>query len=1107
MGKNKKHILFAILTCLAAGGLFFFFPEKTLFQSLASSKTGIRFINKITENDTFNVLEYMNIYTGAGVAAGDVNNDGLTDLFFAGNQTSSRLYLNKGDFKFEDITEKAGTQTNRWCTGVSMIDINQDDWLDIYINVAGSPKYGNTANLLFVNNKDGSFSEKAEEYGIADPRQTMNASFFDYDLDGDLDLFLIVNPADQLVTNINNVIEQRMDRPGRGIDVLYRNDGNGKFTDMSEEAGIVKDGYSLSAAISDINQDGWLDIYVSNDFISSDVLYINNGDGTFTDRISQYLKHTSFASMGNDVADVNNDGLPDIFVLDMLPEDNYRRKMLIPAMKTDKFDLSLRKGYEPQYTRNTLQLNLGCSAHFSEIALLSGVSSTDWSWAPLFADYDNDGDKDLLVTNGFYRDLGNLDYINYQFSQQSPMGTEQAKRDKKLFDIQALESVPLQNYLFENNGDLTFSKRSDEWGMKHKGFSNGACFADLDNDGDLDIIINELNGEALVYQNNAREMRPHHFISVELSGVKPNIQGLNAKIWLFTPDGNMQFQELNPYRGFESSMEQVLHFGLGKNASVDSAVIVWPNGQRQVERQLRVDQKNTIKYSPESERAELVQSFPHGKHETSIFCEIAQVKYAHQENYHIDFNTQILLPHQHSKASPCLATGDVNADGLDDFFVGGAKDGQSVLFLQKEDGQFSQTIISPKNNADQTAACLFDADGDGDLDLYVVNGGSELQEGSQELQDDFYENDGHGNFFQKNEILPDLKSAGGCVTAADFDRDGDLDLFVGGRIKPSEYPLSPHSFLLKNEGGKFVDITPPALKNIGMVSTALWEDMDKDGWLDLVIAGEFMPLCIFKNKNGRFANSDADPNDLSGRIPESSGWWNSLVAADFDGDGDLDLVAGNLGLNSRYRATADEPLSIYAGDFDKNDAIDPIICQYESGSRYIFPTRDELAAQIPAMKKRFPDYHSFAKATFEQSFLPEELEACQVFSADCFESSYFENRGNGHFHRSSLPLMAQFAPIQSMLVEDFNDDGYLDVLAAGNSYATEYSTGRYDAGTGCLLIGDGKGNFSTVPNQTSGFWAERDVRALAKIGWQNEQPLILVANNNSDMQVYLWKAD
>ncbi len=1091
----------SIILLLTIGGLngCQFFEKNTLFCLLTPAKTGILFENRVEENEKTNVLEYMNIYTGGGVAVGDVNNDGLMDLFFAGNQTTSRLYLNKGNWAFEDITEKAGIQTNRWCTGVTMADINADGWVDIYVCVSGNAQWATTENLLFINKKDGSFEEKAAEFGIADPRLCMHATFFDYDLDDDLDLFIITNPADQMVTGVNNVTAPQPTGERKGADILYRNDGNHHFTDVSAEAGITEDGYSLGASIADFNLDGWPDIYVSNDFLSSDIYYINQGDGTFENRVNSCFKHTSFASMGNDAADINNDGLTDLFVLDMLPEDNFRRKMLIPPTNIDKFNLAIERGFARQYTRNTLQINLG--DRFSDVALLSGVEATDWSWAPLFADLDLDCDKDLLVTNGFYRDLGDMDYINYQFSQRSPMGTEAAKRSKKLADIHGLPTVPLQNYLYENlnTGQIpTFQKRSNDWGLPEKGFSNGAVYADLDNDGDLDLVMNEFNSTAKVYENRARQMeQPAHYLALKLKMDGKNPDAIGAKIRLYTPDGTVQTVENQPAHGYESSVDPRPFFGMGNHTQADSLVVDWPGGGRQVLKNIQADQVLEMKCAPNAQHPAGLAATPQQPWFGAAATLLNGIK--HQENNFIDFKTQVLLPHGHARQSPALAKGDLNGDGLEDFFMSGALGGASYLFFQKTDGtDFIQKTLETACPADETDAHFFDADSDNDLDLWVVRGGSEHKEGAAELQDMLFENDGRGNFTPKQGAVPDTKSSGGCVVTGDFDKDNDLDVFIGGRVAGGAYPKAPRSYLLKNDGkGHFSDITPAYLTNAGMVSGAVVGDFNADGWLDLAITGEYMPVQILKNQQGQL--------EAPYSIPNTAGWWNCLRAADMDGDGDLDMLAGNLGLNSRYRAAPGKPLAVYSKDMDGNGVTEPIMVHYESNKRYIFHTRDELAAQIPAMKKRFQTYKQYAESRFEKSFRDEELEGALVLQAECFESSFFENIGQGKFVRRKLPLPAQVAPIQDFWIEDINHDTQPDVLAIGNSYETEYTTGRYDAGVGALFLGNGKGDFSHIENRKSGFWADRDARKIIPITMKNGQKWVIIANNAAELQTYVWR--
>ena len=1081
--------------------------EPPVFRQLPASQTGITFSNTLEENEQDNVYEYINFYTGAGVAAGDINNDGLADLYFSGNQVPGRLYLNRGDLQFEDVSASAGVLSDRWGTGATMVDINGDGWLDIYVCVSGNGSETERANLLYINQGDStgqgpSFVEQAAAYGLADPRPTMHASFFDYDLDGDLDLFMIVNSADH-TSQVNTVRPRPLRGATTSTDILYRNDlsslsrisppggrrglggQGGGFTEVSPQAGIITEGYSLGLAVSDINQDGWPDIYVSNDFVGNDVLYINQRDGTFADEASRYFKHTSYAGMGNDVADFNNDGLVDIIELDMRPEDNYRRKLIIPAARYDRFQVMLNAGYDPQYTRNTLQLNRG-NGTFSEISFLAGVSSTDWSWSSLLADYDNDGDRDLFVTNGFLRDLGDLDYINYQSTYNNAMGDADAKRTQKLEAIKQLKSVPIRDYLFANDGDLTFTDRSSDWGIEQAGFSNGAVYVDLDNDGDLELVVNNINEAAHVYENQTSQQSGRHFLRVKLVGPELNPNGIGTKLWL-RYGGRQQYYEHFLNRGYESAVDPVAHFGLDSVAVIDSVEIRWPDGKYQLLRAVVTNQTLTVAYrdAEEEPRVKPDQQLP-------LFCEVASrhhLTHQHQENEQVDFKVQPLLPHMHSREGPYLAVGDVNGDAWDDLYVGGAAGFAGVFKLQQADGTFRQQSLPYDSRSEDTGVVLFDADNDGDQDLYVVSGGTAYPEGDERYQDRLYLNDGAGTF-ETTSALPNLTASGSVVIPSDYDHDGDLDLFVGGRVVPGAYPMPPRSYLLRNDTPprhgtsperpvKFTDVTEaivPELVQPGLVTAALWTDYDGDGWEDLLVTGEFMSLRFFRNDQGKLKEATEETG-----LSSTHGWWNCLAAGDFDDDGDTDYLAGNLGLNSRYRATPDEPLCVYASDYDKNGSIDPVMCYYVQGKNYLAHARDELNAQINPMRARFTTYADYARVPFDEAFLPEELNAAYVVRSERFASSYVENLGDGTFAIRDLPIEAQVAPVNGIAVGDYDGNGTLDALLVGNDYTADVATGRYDASEGWLLRGDGKGDFAPMGAQESGFLVNSDARSVVPL--------------------------
>ncbi len=1093
MGEGVKSCLLILLI----SWLSIACKEGAVFKQLSASRTGIDFSNEIKEDDRYNVYNFMNIYTGAGVSAGDINNDGLTDLYFSGNMVSGRLYLNQGNLNFLDITETSGIENTRWGTGTVMTDINQDGWTDIYITVSGSDDIGERANMLYINNGDNTFSESAAKFGIADTRQAMHSAFFDYDRDGDLDLFIIVNPA-AYENSVNTAQPRKLNGESPSTDVLYRNNGDNTFTDVSREAGILVEGYSLGLAISDINKDQWPDIYISNDFIGNDVLYMNNGDGTFSDRISDHIKHTSYAGMGNDISDINNDGLVDIMVLDMRPNDNKRQKLIISSTGYDRFQLMLNTGYDPQYTRNTLQLNRG-GGLFSEIGFMSGVSSTDWSWSSLLADYDNDGDRDLFVTNGFLRDLGNLDYIHYSTIYNNSMGDRKIKIENKLDAISSLEGADLVDFVFENKGNAMFEDRTKEWGIYEKGFSNGALYADLDNDGDLEIVVNTINGAAHVYENKSSGQPGKNFLKVRLEGKSGNKEGLGSKISV-RADDQVQYYEHFTSRGYESSIDPLVHFGMGKAEDIDEIEIIWPDGSFQVIKHIASNQLIILKQF-EAEIGPFKKSAIQKETLLKDISRTSGLNFQHKEDDYVDFKNQPVIPHMHSKGGPGIAVADVNSDGLEDFYIGGATGQSGRLYIQQTNSEFESVVITIDSAAEEMGLLFFDADNDSDQDLYIGNGGTSFLKDAPQYKDKLLVNDGNGNFSLSEGGLPQILTSTSCVVASDYDKDGDLDLFVGGRVVPGAYPMPPNSYLLRNDSQsgkpKFTDITPKELSKIGMVTSALWTDYDNDGWQDLMLVGEFMPITFFKNAKGNLVQPTPSPI-----ITPTHGWWNSLVGGDFDMDGDIDYLAGNLGLNSRFQATPDEPLCIYASDYNKDGKIDPLMCYYIEGENYIAHTRDDIIKQVNAMRVRFKTYESYANATFEESFLPEELEQAYLVQSVRFQSSYIENLGEGRFAIEDLPWETQVAPIFGMVADDFDGDGYLDVLAVGNSYATEVSTGRYDASVGTFLKGNGQGQFYPTNLEESGFSVDTDAKGLVRLYLENNMQLILVGNNSDNLAVY-----
>lgn len=1067
-----------------------------LFQVVDPEVSQLEFENKIVENNRINILNYLYYYNGSGVAIGDINNDGLPDVYLGSTTGKNKLFLNKDNLQFEDISVAANVEGDYGITtGVSFIDINNDGFLDIYVCKSGVHSERYRTNQLFINNGKLGFEEKAKEYGLADASFSSQAYFFDMDQDEDLDMFLVNHPVDW--PNINKVMTGEQEKEGfhyQFSDKLYRNNGAGKFEDITEKAGLLNRAWGLSAAIGDFNDDRLPDIYVANDFIKPDNLYINNGDGTFTDQLQDYFRHISFYSMGSDYADINNDGLNDLYVVDMAMQDHVRSKRNMGSMSTENFQTIIRRGYHYPYAMNNLHLNLGLQS-YTEIAQAAGVDKTDWSWSPLILDLDNDGYKDIFVTNGIYRDIIDNDFLAKKAAYDQTS-------NKNYFDdlIHQIPQTKTQNVVFRNKGDLSFSNLSKAWGITSPSCSNGAAYADLDLDGDLDIIINNLNEAAQLYENRSADQLSHHFVQVRLEGPRHNKWAIGAKVNVYYGD-QLQSQTLRPTRGYLSSMDYNLHFGLGILSKVDSIEVTWPDGKESLLYTPKTNKLITLNYQKSKAPAETDASS-----QPTVFQNItaeAELKYTHYDALFNDFEKEILLPHKLSQNGPFISVGDANGDSREDFFIGGAKGQAAKLYLQEADGTFIQASNPAweqhKHFEDQQAV-FFDADQDQDLDLYVVSGSNEFKQ-DRMYQDRLYLNDGTGTFSWSEQALPKITASGLAVDAGDFDLDGDLDLLIGGRVLPGAYPSPPQSYLLENEGGIFKDVSPklaPDLQKIGMITDIQFSDYDKDQDLDIILVGEWMPISILRNDKGHFHLVESTEVGL----PQVRGWWFSIEEADLDQDGDLDYVVGNLGKNNKYKPTIDNPLQVHYQDFDKNGQGDIVLSKMQEEQHFPIRGRECSAQQMPFIADKYANYSSFASAQMAEIYPTEALATALHYEAEEFRSCLLINNGNGSFTIQFLPNEAQWSPTLQSQIADFNHDGNLDILAGGNFFQTETETVRYDAGTGVLLLGDGQGSFSYMPNRESGLLLTGDLKDLDLIQLSSGKQGLLVANNNGPIQLW-----
>jgi enediyne biosynthesis protein E4 len=1080
-----------------------------LFSLMPVSVTHAGFINHLDYNKQlktkFNIYTYRNFYNGGGVALGDVNNDGLIDIFMTSNMGSNVLYLNKGDFKFEDISHQAGIEgKGEWSTGVCFADVNGDGWTDIYVCRSGNVEGDDRRNEFYINNGDLTFTECAEAYGIDDPGYSTQGVFFDYDRDGDLDLYLL-NNSSRAIGSFNMKENQRSIRDSLGGDKLFRNDIK-KFTDVSLEAGIYGSviGFGLGVSVADIDQDGWLDIYVSNDFFERDYLYINNHDGTFKETLTEMLPSISAASMGADLADINNDHYPEIFATDMVPEHNDRLKTKTTFDSWENYKSNADNGYYYQFTRNMLQLN-NTDGTFSEIGRFAGVSATDWSWGALIMDLDNDGLKDLFVANGIYKDLTDQDYIQYFSNRDMVQSIVSGNKVDYKTLIDAIPSVKIPNYAFKNMGDCMFQNMADQWGLGTPGFSNGSAYGDLDNDGDLELVINNVNMPMSIYRNESDHKLPdNHFLKVILKGDSPNTYAVGAKITV-RHKGSLVYVEQVPGRGYLSAVDPRPNLGLGPLTMVDSLIVEWPDDRVTVLTNVKTDQILTLN---QKDGIEILLLKPNNVvPENEYFEDVTgenRISFTHKEDDFNDFERDALIYHMMSTEGPRMCKGDINGDGLDDLFIGGAKGQPGALMKQHKDGTFEpvERLLFEEDKISEDMGCaMFDADGDGDQDLYVASGSNEFPESSSALADRLYTNDGKGHFVKSPQVLPAGKyESTSCVRPEDFDHDGVMELFVGIRLKPFLYGVPVNGYILENDGkGNFTDATSkiaPELLNIGMIRDMLWADVNGDRDKDIILAGDWMSLKVFINEHGTFKElKDAFGPD------KTQGWWNCLATGDFNNDGKIDFIAGNHGLNSRFKATPEKPVDMYVNDFDLNGTVEQIICTYDGDKSYPLALKHDLVRQIPGLAQKYPKYEMYKDQQITDIFSPEQLKNSIHLEACLLETSLFENDGLGHFRRKPLPLEVQYSPVYAAYTGDWNNDGNTDILLGGNLYNVKPEVGRYDASYGSFLFGDGKGGFRNIPAKVSGFRLDGEIRDIIELSTAKGK-ILVIARSNDPLQVF-----